>query len=191
MKTDVQSVEELREIVLTQATRITELEALVNYFEELFRLSKHRQFGASSEKSEYDQLGIFNEVEASADENIPEPELTVVDKHFRKRTRLVTDKLPDDLPVEEVFYDLPESDRDCPECGSDMHIMGRNTARRELKIIPAKVSIVEHVQLVYACRTCEKDEAGVPVMKAELCEPVIKGSFAAPETIAHIMTQSL
>jgi len=189
MKTDVQSVEELREIVLTQATRITELEALVNYFEELFRLSKHRQFGASSEKSEYDQLGIFNEVEASADENIPEPELTVVDKHFRKRTRLVTDKLPDDLPVEEVFYDLPESDRDCPECGSDMHIMGRNTARRELKIIPAKVSIVEHVQLVYACRTCEKDEAGVPVMKAELCEPVIKGSFAAPETIAHIMTQ--
>ena len=189
MKTDVQSVEELREIIIKQDTRITELEALVKFFEEQFRLTKHRQFGASSEKSEYDQLGMFNEVEATSDEGVSEPELTEVDKHFRRRTRLVTDKLPDDLPVEEVIHDLPETERDCPECGNDMHIMGRNMARRELKIIPAKVSIVEHVQMVYACRVCEKDEAGVPVLKAELCDPVIKGSFAAPETIAHIMTQ--
>jgi transposase len=70
-----------------------------------------------------------------------------------------------------------------------MHVMGRNTARRELKIIPAKVSIVEHVQLVYACRSCEKDEYGVPILKAQICDPVIKGSFASPEAVAHIMTQ--
>ena len=189
MKTDVQTVEELREIIVKQDARITELEALVKFFEEQFRLHKHRQFGASSEKSEYDQFGLFNEAEATADVEAKEPELTEVATHFRKRTRLVTDKLPDDLPVEEVIHDLPESERDCPECGSDMHIMGRRTARRELKLIPATASIVDHVQLVYACRCCEKDEAGVPVMKAELCDPVIKGSFAAPETIAHIMTQ--
>ena len=189
MKTDVQTVEEMREIIVKQDARITELEALVKFFEEQFRLHKHRQFGASSEKSEYDQFGLFNEAEVEADPDIPEPELTEVDRHFRKRTRLVTDKLPDDLPIEEVIYDLPESERDCPECGSDMHIMGRRTARRDLKLIPAKASIVDHVQLVYACRKCDKDEAGVPVMKAELCDPVIKGSFAAPETVAHIMTQ--
>ena len=34
--------------------RIYELETLVKYYEEQFRLSKHKQFGASSEKSEYD-----------------------------------------------------------------------------------------------------------------------------------------
>jgi len=189
MKTDMQTAEEMREIIVKQDARIIELEALVKFFEEHFRLHKHRQFGASSEKSEYDQLGLFNEAEATADVEAKEPELTEVAAHFRKRTRLVTDKLPDDLPVEEVIHDLPESERDCPECGSDMHIMGRRTARRELRLIPAKASIVDHVQLVYACRKCDKDEAGVPVMKAELCDPVIKGSFAAPETVAHIMTQ--
>ena len=189
MKTDVQTVEEMREIIVKQDARITELEALVKYFEELFRLSKHRQFGASSEKSEYDQLNIFNEAEATADANVPEPELTEVAKHYRKRTRLVTDKLPDDLPVEVVVHDLPKEDQVCPECDGDMHVMGRNVAKRDLRIIPAQASIVEHVQLVYACRNCEKDECGVPILKAQLCDPVIKGSFAAPETVAHIMTQ--
>jgi len=189
MNTDVRTTEELRDIIIKQDARITELEALVKFFEEQFRLSKHRQFGTSSEKSEYDQLKLFNEAENTADANTPEPELSEIAKHFRRRTRLTTDKLPEDLPVETVFHDLPEDERDCPECGCDMHIMGRNTARRELKIIPAKASIVEHVQMVYACRSCEKDECGVPVLKAELCDPVIKGSFAAPETVAHIMTQ--
>jgi len=82
--------------------KITELEALVKYCEEQFRLAKHRQFGASSEKSEYDggQLNFFNEVEAIAGANEVEPELVEVEKHFRKRQRLTNDRLPDDLPVE-------------------------------------------------------------------------------------------
>ena len=189
MKTDVQTTEELREVIVKQDARIAELEALVKYFEELFRLSKHRQFGASSEKSKYDQLNLFNEAEATADANVPEPELTEVAKHYRKRTRLVTDKLPDDLPVEIVVHDLPKEDQVCPQCDGEMHVMGRNVAKRDLRIIPPQVSIVEHVQLVYACRDCEKDEYGVPILKAQVCDPVIKGSFAAPETVAHIMTQ--
>jgi phage-related tail protein len=32
--------------------RITELESLVKYYEEQFKLAKHKQFGTSSEKSE-------------------------------------------------------------------------------------------------------------------------------------------
>lgn len=188
MENAVQTTEELREIIAKQGTRITELEALVKYFEELFRLSKHRQFGVSSEKSEYDQLRLFNEVETTADANVPEPVLTEVAKYYRKRSRLITDKLPDDLPIEVVEHDILDEDKTCDQCGSAMHVMGREK-RRELKIIPAQVSIVEHVQLVYGCRGCEKDEYGVTIMKAPMSEPVIKGSFAAPETIAHIMTQ--
>jgi len=66
--------------------------------------------------------------------------------------------------------------------------MGKDV-RRELKLIPAQAVIVEHVRHVYACRDCEKDSYGVPIIKAPVDEPVIKGSFASPEAIAHIMTQ--
>ena len=177
-------------IVAEKDARIAELETLVKYYEEQFRLTKHRQFGASSEKSEYDfgQLSIFNEVEATADANVPEPELTEIKRHYRKRARLVNDNLPEDLPVEVIEHDLPASEQFCPECGGDLHVMGREK-RRELKIIPAKAVIVEHVRKVYACRDCERDECGVPILKAPVDVPVIKGSFASPEAVAHIMTQ--
>ena len=44
------------------------LERQVEYLLEQMRLSRHRQFGASSEKSEYDlaQLNLFNEAEVMA-----------------------------------------------------------------------------------------------------------------------------
>lgn len=168
--------------------RITELEALVKYYEEQFRLAQHRQFGASSEKSEYDQLNLFNEAEATADANVPEPELVEIQQHYRKNRRLVNESLPENLPIEIVEHDLSLDEQLCPECGGPLHVMGREK-RRELVIVPAQVKIREHVRKVYACRDCEKDEYSVPIVKAPVDNPVIKGSFASPEAVAHIMTQ--
>jgi len=188
MKTTAETKQNWPEIVAEKDNRIAELETLVNFYEAQFRLHKHRQFGAKSEKSEYDQINIFNEIEATADENVVEPELREVQKHFRKRKRLINDKLPENLPIEVVEHDLEENEKDCPECGAGLHVMGREK-RRELVIIPAQVKIREHVRKVYACRDCEKDAIGVPIVKAPIDEPVIKGSFASPEAIAHIMYQ--
>jgi plasmid maintenance system killer protein len=64
---------------------IAELSQQVKWLMEQLRLNRHRQFGASSEKSEYDQLNLFNEAEVTADYKAPEPELTEVVKHDRKK----------------------------------------------------------------------------------------------------------
>lgn len=170
--------------------RITELESLVSFYEEQLRLSKHRQFGASSEKSEHesDQLSLFNEVEVNADVSVAEPELAAVEKHYRKVRRSAGDRLPSDLPVEVVEHELPAEGQVCPDCGGAMHIMGRET-RRELKIIPAQVKVVEHKQCVYSCRNCESHSDHTPILKANMPEPVIRGSYASPEAVAHIMCQ--
>jgi transposase len=171
-------------------TRIYELEALVKYYEEQFRLAKHKQFGASSEKSEYDadQFNIFNEAEATVDVTVPEPELVEVEKQYRKRNkRPASERLPPGLPVEVIEHELPEG-QVCAECGGDLHVMGYDS-RRELKIIPAQTVVVEHKQSVYSCRCCEKNNDHVPIVKVEMPEPVIKGSFASAEAVAHIMTQ--
>jgi len=188
MKNDTKATENWTEIVAIKDARITELERLVKYYEEQFRLNKHRQFGASSEKSEYDQLNLFNESEATADANVSEPELLEIQRHYRKSRNLINDRLPENLPIEVVEHSLPLEEQICPECGGNLHVMGKEK-RRELKIIPASVVIVEHVRKVYACRDCERDECGVPILKAAISEPVIKGSFSSPEAIAHIMVQ--
>lgn len=162
----------------------------VEYLLEQMRLSRHRQFGASSEKSEYDlaQLNLFNEAEVMAAPEAAEPELVEVEKHYRKAKRSATDRLPEDLPVEVVEYTLPEREQICGACGGALHVMGHES-RRELKIIPAQVSIVEHRRAVYSCRHCEQTGIQVPIRKAEAPKPVIPGSFASAEAVAHIMNQ--
>ena len=119
---------------------------------------------------------------------MPEPSLTEVKAHYRKRTRITTDKLSKDLPVEIIEHELPESERICSDCGGELHTMGRET-REKLKIIPARAVIIRHMRHVYSCRKCEKASEHVPVVKADMPEPVIKGSIASPETITQIVTQ--
>ena len=193
----MKTVENLSEVVAKQESYIVQLERklkeselLVKFYEEQFRLSKHRQFGASSEKSRYDhlQLSLFNEAEATSDPALSEPELVDIEKHYRKAKRTSSDRLPEDLPVEVVEHELSAGEQKCPECGEPLHTMGRET-KREMKIIPAQVIIVEHVQHVYSCRNCENTGICVPILKAPVPEPVIKGSFASAEAVAHIMTQ--
>lgn len=65
---------------------------------------------------------------------------------------------------------------------------GRNV-REVLKLIPAKAVIERHVQYVYGCRACEKQACTVPIVKAKAAPPLIKGTIASAEAVAHIMTQ--
>ena len=111
-----------------------QLKALIKYYEEQFRLSKQRRFGASSEKSIYTagQLFLFDEAEVSSDVKAPEPELVEVEKHYRRARRAV-ERLPEDLPAETIRYELPEAERVCPECGGAVHSMAQDT-RRELVV---------------------------------------------------------
>jgi transposase len=174
--------------------KVEELEALVKYYEEEFRLLRHKIFGKSSEKTESAQQAsseedsrVFNETEQESDASKVEPELEEITYKRRKRKGKRKEDLSE-LPVETVAHVLAESERICPECGGVMHPMGHET-RRELEIIPAQVKVVEHVCEVYSCRTCEQENTSVPVIKAPTPAPVISGSLASPSLVAHIMTQ--
>ena len=154
---------------------------------EQLKLSKRKQYGTSSEKSDYEQMRLFNEAEVTADLSDDDPSDEEVKAYKRKKPRTI-DRLPPDLPVEIIEHELPEEERFCPECGGALHIMGCET-RDELKLIPAKASITRHVRHTYACRNCEKNAEQPVFVKAEIPKPVIKGSFASPEAIAHIASQ--
>jgi transposase len=169
-------------------TENAELNQKVQWLMEQMRLLRQKQFGSSSEKSKYDEYNLFNEAEIMADPRMPEPDLTEVQRHYRKIAKENPERLPADLPVEVVEHGLSSEEQSCPECGSHLHVMGKEI-RRELKLIPAKAVIVEHVQYVYACRECEANALSVPILKAPMDKPVIKGSFASAEAVSYLMTQ--
>jgi transposase len=171
-----------------QKEQIAGMQRQIDFLMAQMRLARHKQFGSTSEKSEYDQLSLFNEAEATFDEHAAEPEISEVQAHHRKKAAQSQGKLPEDLPVEIVEHTLPEEEQVCPACGDKLHVIGKNV-REVLKLIPAKAVIERHVQYVYGCRDCEKNACTVPIVKAKADPPLIKGSIASAEAVAQLMTQ--
>ena len=174
---------------------ISELESRVDVLMEALRLARHKQFGASSEKSEdtlMEQLSfLFNEAEVfSAAEK--EEETTEVKAHKRhKKHEYTLDNIPEGIPVEQVEHRLEGEDLVCPQCGDTMTEIGKEVVRT-LEIIPAQTIVHEDIYYTYACKKCsENADEGceTPVVKAPREKNIIPGSFATPEAIAHIMTQ--
>ena len=69
------SREELLDLVDRQAVIIEQLETKLRWFEEQFHLSRHKQFGTSSEKSVHPQGDLFNEAEVIAEAGPVEEEI--------------------------------------------------------------------------------------------------------------------
>lgn len=130
--------------------QVEALTAKVRWFEEQFRLSQQKRFGASSERTPPEQLQLFNEAEAEADPARAEPTVETI-TYQRKKERRQREVLLDDLPVETIEYHLPEAEQACPSCSGTLHAMSTEV-RQELKVIPAEVKVVRHVRHVYSCR---------------------------------------
>ena len=181
-----QRVELLTARMAEQASQIAKLEALIKYYENQLLLSKRRQFGVSSEKSEIDvrQINMFGE---TIDTSLPEPETEEI-QYTRKKRKGKREEDLSGLPVERVDYELPAEERGCSQCGESMRDIGVDI-RRELKLIPAQVVVVEHAAHAYACENCQKNNDATPVVKAESPKPLLSGSLASPSLVAHIITQ--
>ena len=179
--------EELAQENQVLAQKNTELEAKVAWFEEQFRLAKHRQFGASSERSVPEQPNLFNEAEAVADATPLEPRTEHISYERRKFAGQREAKL-EGLPAEDIDYDLPEEEQVCPQCSGKLHEIGVET-RRELRLIPAQQVVVRHNQHKYACRHCQVEETTTPVLTAPMPKPAFPNSLASASAVAHVMAQ--
>lgn len=180
--------EQLNDKILCLEQQNAELDAKLKWYEEQFRLSRQKQFGASSEKTSDEQLNLFNEAEDSANAQLEEPTVeTITYQRKKKQLGQREDKLKD-LPVEVIEYRLPEHEQVCPCCQGKLHEMSTQV-RQELKVIPAQVILQKHVQYIYACRQCDKEQTKTPIIKAKMPNPILPGSLASPSILAYIMDQ--
>jgi len=172
------------------------------FLREQLKLSKHKEFGASSEVSKAQAPGqqplpmeelVFNEAEAVAAPEAPEPisETVVGETEVRPRRVKAKGRREEQLrhlPVEEIRYEIPESDRVCDCCAHPLHPMGEEV-RQEVKIVPAKACVVKHIQVVYACRHCAQHATKTPIMTAPMPAPAFPGSLASPSAVAFVLSQ--
>ena len=184
----VQIIEQLNEKILLLEQQNAELDAKLKWYEEQFRLSRQKQFGPSSEKTDPEQLNLFNEAEDTANPEVKEPTLETITYKRRKKQVGQKAKMLEDLPVEVIEYRLTEEEQICPCCKGKLHEMSTQV-RQELKVIPAQVKVVKHIQYIYACRQCERENISTPIIKAKMPNPILPGSLASPSLLAYIMDQ--
>ncbi|PID64763.1 MAG: IS66 family transposase, partial [Gammaproteobacteria bacterium] len=144
----------------------------------------NKRYTPSSEKTSPQQLGLFNEAEeAVAEEACAESENneTVVKGHTRQRKPRVT--IPEALPRVEVIHDIPEADKHCPNDGTALKQIGSED-HEQIEIIPAKIKIVRHKRLKYACPCCDNH-----IVTAKKPEQPIEKSIASASLLAYVATQ--
>lgn len=168
-----------------------ELSRNLKYVMEQMNLLKKKVFGASSEKAsvlDLDQMSLFfNELEAIS--AMPAQENTPVAAHTRKKKATTLEEiLPEGIPEEVIEHSLSEKERECPVCGEEMQVIGKEE-QLKLRLIPAHAVMERHIYFTYACMNCKVNETETPILNTPKEPSVIPGSFATPEAIAHIMTQ--
>ena len=180
-----ESHQELIDIVRKQASQIEQLHEKVRWFEEQFHLARHKQYGASKERTIKQQGDLFNEAESIAEEGPVEEAIRQTISYERKKPG--RKPIPKNLPIERIEYRLPEEEQICTACGGHLHEMSEEL-RHEVKLIPAQVKIVQHARHVYGCRNCEKNGVEVPIKTASAPKPVIEKGLASPSAAAYVMT---
>jgi len=169
----------------------------IERLKEQLRLAAHRRFGASSEKADPGQLGLFNEAEAEpASESPADDEITVPEHRRRKGGRK---PLSDDLPRVRIEHDIADAEKLCP-CGSG-HARRKigEMVTEQADIVPARVQVLQHVRFKYGpCNVCDgvfpeaATDVGAseprPVIAAPMPAQPLSKSIASPNTCAFVTT---
>jgi len=154
----------------------------IQQLENLLIQSRHKQFGASSEKTAPDQKQLFDEAETDSDLEDSVEETTIPSYKRKKKKR---PSIPEDYPVEDIFYDIEDEDKFCPHDGAELVKFGEET-HKQIQIIPQKIKVIRHVRFKYRCPCCAVGEKKhfITAKKPKL---VIEKGIASPSLLAHII----
>ena len=168
--------------------RVEAREQRIRLLEEALRLLKANTYGPSRERLSVaaGQAELFNEIEATLEvtEAIGvEPELKATPLREEKPAggKPGRTKLASHLPRVEIRHELAEAERQCG-CGTVLAEIGAEVSE-QLDYVPAKVQVLRHVRVKYACPGCEQC-----VKTAALPEHILPKTNASPGLLAQLVT---
>jgi transposase len=168
--------------------RIEAREQRIRLLEEALRVLKANTYGPSRERlsAAAGQVELFNEIEATLEltEAVGiEPELKATPLREDKPAagKPGRAKLAAHLPRVEVRHELTVAERQCA-CGGILEEIGADLSE-QIDYVPAKVQVLRHVRVKYACPGCEQC-----VKTAALPEHILPKTNASPGLLAQLVT---
>jgi transposase len=168
--------------------RVESREQRIRLLEEALRVLKANTYGPTRERLSVaaGQAELFNEIEATLEltEAVGiEPELKATPLREDKPAggKPGRTKLASHLPRVEIRHELSDAERQCG-CGGVLAEIGADVSE-QLDYVPAKVQVLRHVRLKYACPGCEQC-----VKTAALPEHILPKTNASPGLLAQLVT---
>lgn len=168
--------------------RIEAREQRIRLLEEALRVLKANTYGPSRERlsTAAGQVELFNEIEATLDitEAVGiEPELKATPMRAEKPSagKPGRAKLASHLPRVEIRHELKPAELQC-ECGGVLAEIGADISE-QLDYVPAKVQVLRHLRIKYACPGCDQC-----VKTAGLPEYILPKTNASPGLLAQLVT---
>jgi transposase len=170
------------------AKTIAEKDTLVATLRHQIKLLLLKIRGSRQERINPDQLMLFSidelkeladELQAEADDETAEEEESSGGKKGKRRGHGRRD-LSDAKPTRIIRHELPEEKRKCECCGGVCTEFGVESSK-QIEIIPARVEVVQHDRVKYACRACQENVVVAPKPP----QPIEKG-LPGPGLCAHV-----
>jgi transposase len=168
--------------------RVEARDQRIRLLEEALRVLKANTYGPSRERLSVaaGQVELFNEIEATLDITDAvgmEPDLKATPLREQKPAggKPGRTKLASHLPRVEIRHELKPADRQCG-CGGVLIEIGADVSE-QIDYVPAKVQVLRHVRVKYACPGCEQC-----VKTAALPEHILPKTNASPGLLAQLVT---
>jgi transposase len=181
----------LKNELAVREARLLERESRIRLLEEALRVMKADRWGASREKllDVPGQSVLFNEAEVSVElAEVLGSEVALTATPLRENkpasvTKAGRRALASHLPRRIIRHELEPSALVCA-CGSTLTEIGTEVSE-QLDYVPAKVEVLQHVRVKYACPGCERCVKTAPPVPQ-----VLPKTNAAPGLLAQIAVRS-
>ncbi len=164
---------------------IKELKNELDRVKDLLKLALKGKYGASSEKVEdREQLTLFEDEENKVTSAPVKREV----KSYTRAPKRSYEEIYKDLPVEIKEYDIPDAEKICEKCGTEMVCIGYDSYK-EIEYTPAVLKVIEHKKKKYACKKCDQTDVSGNIKTASSPLPLFDHSLVSPSLLAYIINE--
>jgi len=185
-------VDALKVMVQDLQQQVSRQNSMMQVMQDEIALLQRLNFAKSSEKwsnEETKQMRLFDEAESIVDESPGETEARTEQITYTRQKK-GRKPIPEDIPREEVIYELEDDERCCPHCDALRPEMGFEESE-ELQYIPARTVVKRHRRKKYgpcSCPAFAADESAKSILTAPGPVRILPGSIASSGLLAYILT---
>lgn len=166
------------------AQTLEEKDRSIAALEHQIKLLLQRIRGSRQERIDPSQLLLFSleelqEIARQMEQGGPHEDLIETGATKRRSSPGRSGPLPTHLPREVVRHELSDVERACPCCGELRQEIGVESSE-QLELIPARLKVIQHERVKYACRACAEHVA----IAEKPPQPIEKG-LPGPGLCAH------